>query len=65
MTLALNDPDLPRLNGVLLRCATSFKGRYRFQVRAGQEIFFPADRDERTFWTSHSPIPAHRPRPLQ
>jgi hypothetical protein len=65
MTLALNDPALPRLNGVLLRCATSFKGRYRFQVRAGQEIFFPADRDERTFWTSHSPIPAHRPRPLQ
>lgn len=65
MTLALNDPALPRLNGVLLHCATSFKGRYRFQVRAGQEIFFPADRDERTFWTSHSPIPAHRPRPLQ
>jgi hypothetical protein len=65
LTLALNDPRMPRANGILRSCALKFRGRYVVVPRShGQEIFLPKDLGDRTFLPDSSPIPGRLPQPL-
>jgi hypothetical protein len=65
LTLALNDPRMPRVKGILRSCAMNFRGRYVVQPRShGQELFLPKDLGVRSFDPDSSPIPGRLPQPL-
>jgi len=64
LTMALNGPALPQATGALRGCLQSLRGRYVFETRDRQEIFWPKDLGDRRFLPDSSPIPGRRPRRL-
>jgi hypothetical protein len=64
LTMALNGPALPQAKGALRSCLQKLRGRYVFETRDHQGIFWPKDLGDRRFLPDSSPIPGRLPRRL-